>query len=122
VKAKLLRLLSVVGLVLAALASLDLTGYTALLPPAYAGKALAAGLIIAALRDLILAIGDVADDGKRNHSWQPLVVWMVVPLFLLALPSCSVRLGADGSKDATLDGPGAAQAVLAVGKVLADKP
>lgn len=122
VKAKLLRLLSVLGLILAALASLDLTGITAVLPPEYAGKALAAGLLIAALRDAVLMFGDLADDGKRNNSWHPVVAWLAVPVFLLAVPSCSVRLGADGSKDATLDGAGAAQAVLAVGKVLSDKP
>lgn len=70
-KAKLLRLLSVIGLILAALASLDLTGITAVLPPEYAGKALAAGLLIAALRDAVLMFGDLADDGKRNNSWRP---------------------------------------------------
>jgi hypothetical protein len=57
VKAKLLRLLSVVGLILAALASLDLTGITAVLPPEYAGKALAGGLAIAALPDAVLMSG-----------------------------------------------------------------
>lgn len=88
VKAKLLRLLSVLGLIFAALASLDLTGITAVLPPEYAGKALAAGLLIAALRDAVLMFGDLADDGKRNNSWQPVVAWLAVPVFLLALPSC----------------------------------
>lgn len=81
-------MLSVLGLILAALASLDLTGITAVLPPEYAGKALAAGLAIAALRDAVLMFGDLADDGKRNNSWQPLVAWLAVPVFLLALPSC----------------------------------
>lgn len=88
VKAKLLRLLSVLGLILAALASLDLTGITAVLPPEYAGKALAAGLLIAALRDTVLMFGDLADDGKRNNSWHPVVAWLAVPVFLMALPSC----------------------------------
>ena len=73
---------------------------------------MAAGLAIAALRDAVVMFGDLADDRKRNNSWQPLVAWLAVPVFLLALASCSVRLGADGSKDATLDGAGAAQAVL----------
>jgi len=89
-KTKLLRLLSVLGLILAALASLDMTGYTAILPAAYAGKALAAGLFIAAIKDFIFVIGDLVDDGKKNNSWSPVVAWMLAPLCLLMLcPSCA---------------------------------
>jgi hypothetical protein len=86
-KTKLLRLLSVIGLILAAVASLDITGITAVLPPEYSGKALAAGLIAAALKELIFAIGDLADDGVRNSSWHPIIAWMLLPAFLF-LPSC----------------------------------
>lgn len=88
-KTKLIRLLSVVGLILAALASLDITGFTSVLPAESAGKALAAGLMAAALKDFVFAIGDLADDGKRNNSWSPAVAWMLAPLCLFMLcPSC----------------------------------
>lgn len=120
-KTKLLRILSVIGLILAAIASLDLTSVTALLPAASAGKILAAGLGLAALKDFVFAIGDLADDGKRNNSWHPLVLWFIVPACLIALPSCSVKLGADGSKEATLDGQGFGAAVAGAAKVIAQK-
>lgn len=121
-KTKLLRTLSVIGLILAAIASLDLTSVTALLPRDHAGTVLAAGLIIASLKDFIFVIGDLADDGKRNNSWVPLLAWLLVPLCLLGgLCSCSVKLGADGSKEATLDGQGFGAAVAGAAKVIAQK-
>jgi len=87
-RTKLLRLLSVVGLILAALASLDMSGFTSILPAETAGKALAVGLMAAAIKDFVFAIGDLADDGKRNNSWTPAVAWILAPLCLLMLTSC----------------------------------
>ena len=120
-KTKALRLLSALGLILAAVASLDLTGFLSVLPPDMSGKVLAVGLLLGAAKELVFAIGDIADDGKRNNSWVPLLLMALVPLCLLALPSCSVRLGADGSKEATLDGQGAATAIMAAGKIIVEK-
>jgi hypothetical protein len=128
VKTKLLRLLSFLGLILAALASLDLSGFTALLPPAHAGKALAAGLVVASLKDLVFAIGDVADDGKRNGSWVPLLAWLMLPLGLLALPSCmattrTTTIYPDGRKvieETTAPAPGSVETAGALATTAAE--
>lgn len=116
-KTKLLRLLSFLGLILAALASLDLTGFTAMLPPAHAGKALAAGLVVASLKDLVFLLGDLTDDGKRNGSWVPLLAWLMLPLCLLALPACmattrTITIYPDGRKvieETTAPAPGSVE-------------
>lgn len=39
----------------------------------------------------------------------------------IVLSSCAVKMGADGSKEVTIDGVGAAVAVKTVGEVLHDK-
>ena len=121
-KAKILRFLAAIGLLLAAVATLDLSAFTDILPPEYQAKALAIGLMLPAIKELVFIVGDLADDGKRNGSWVPILTALLAVGALLSLPACSVHLGADGSKDASIDGAGAAQAVLAVGKVIADKP
>lgn len=99
-KTKLLRLLSFLGLILAAIGAIDLNGLVAVLPPTTAGYFFAAGLVAAALKDAILIVGDFADDGQRNQSFKIQVLVLFLGMgCLLFLPSCV-------TSDATVTAPG----------------
>lgn len=73
-----------------------LGAYLDLLPVEYAKIG---GLILAAvlgLKEIVLIIGDIADDGKRNGSFKVPPVPLVLAFVLPVLASCATRT--DGTK------------------------
>lgn len=87
-KANLLRFIAALGLILASIATLDLSAFTAILPPEYQAKALALGLMLPAIKEIIFIIGDLADDGKRNGSWVPVLTALLAVTALMFCPGC----------------------------------
>jgi hypothetical protein len=116
-KTKLLRILSFIGLIIAALGAIDLNGLVSILPADTAGYVLAAGLILSAVKEIVLVVGDVADDGQRNGSFKLPLIVLFCSLLCLALPGCVTSRTTITSPDGTVtvtesSGPdaGAAQA------------
>ena len=69
-KVPFLRLLTAVGSALSAVALLDLTGVANVLGPGLSNYLLAAGPIALALKELVVGVGDILDDGKANRSFK----------------------------------------------------
>ena len=87
-----LRILTAIGAVVSVL--LGLAAYEDMLPASVAVWAAGATAILAALKQLIEAVGDVLDDGVRNHSFKVgLIATALLPLLLC---HCSTR--ADGTR------------------------
>lgn len=79
-----------IGLAAAAVAAADLNGLTSVLPPEVAKWVLSAGLFAAALKNGILFVGDLLDNGKQDGSFKLQAVALpFLALAALTLPSCS---------------------------------
>ena len=99
-----LRLLTAAGSVLSTLALLDLGGVAPLFGVEAARVLLAAGPASLALKEVVVVIGDLLDDGTPNKSFRIglLLLLLALPLLLL-LPSCSTPPQVTGTL-ATKDG------------------
>ena len=92
-----LRFLTFLGSGMSTLAALDLAGIAQLFDPTMAKYLLAAGPAALAVKELVVVLGDLFDDGKPNQSFK-------VGLFCLAmgvltvpfLASCSTLSGGAG--------------------------
>jgi hypothetical protein len=80
-----LRFLTAVGSTLSAVAALDLSGVANLFEPGVSQYLLAAGPAALALKELVVVLGDIFDDGKPNKSFK-------LGLFALALALLMVPL------------------------------
>jgi len=90
VKTKLLSYLAAAAAFLTALGALDLTGVLPLLPDNVAGGLTIALPLFATIVHLIKALGDAADDGKINGSFQCAPLMFVLALVVsLAATSCT---------------------------------
>lgn len=69
-RTQLLRVLSMAGSFLASVAAADMTGIASLIPNEWNGWLLAVGLMAASLKQFIMIVGDIIDDGKRNKSFK----------------------------------------------------
>lgn len=113
-KVPFLRILTAVGSGLSALALLDLSGVANVLDPRLAGYLLAAGPIALALKELVVGVGDLLDDGKANKSFKlPLVLLLLALIFMPIFASCTLDAAAGR---ATLDAD--AETVRAVNEFL----
>jgi len=93
-KTNLLRSLTALFAVCSFIAGLG--AYLEILPVEYAKIG---GLILAAVlgvKEIVVIIGDIADDGQRNGSFKVPPVPLVLAFFLPLLASCSMRV--DGTK------------------------
>jgi hypothetical protein len=85
-----LRFLTFVGSGLSTLAALDLTGVASLLDPGMANYLLAAGPAALAVKELVVVLGDLFDDGKPNQSFKlGLFCFAMAVLTLPFLSSCT---------------------------------
>lgn len=86
-----LRFLTFLGSGLSTLAALDLTGVANLLDPETAKYLLAAGPAALAIKELVVVLGDLFDDGKPNQSFKiGLFCFAIMAALLLPfLTSCS---------------------------------
>jgi hypothetical protein len=85
-----LRFLTFLGSGLSAMAALDLTGVASLLEPGMAKYLLAAGPAALALKEIVVVIGDLFDDGKPNKSFKlGLFCFAMAVLTLPFLASCA---------------------------------
>ena len=92
-----LRLLTAVGSALSAVALLDLTGVAKVLDPGLSNYLLAAGPVALALKELVVGIGDILDDGKPNKSFKVGLLLIVLALVLIPLlPPCAELQGVSG--------------------------
>lgn len=98
-----LRFLTFVGSGLSTLAALDLTGVASLLEPGMSKYLLAAGPAALAVKELVVVLGDLFDDGKPNKSFKiGLFCFAMAVLTLPFLSSCAMPPGITGefiSKD-----------------------
>ena len=98
-----LRFLTFIGSGLSTLAALDLTGVASLLEPGMAKYLLAAGPAALAVKELVVVLGDLFDDGKPNKSFKiGLFCFAMTVLTLPLLASCATPPGITGefiSKD-----------------------
>lgn len=116
-KATLMRYLTAFFALLAFVGGLG--AYLDMLPVEYAKIG---GLVLAAvlgLKEIVMIIGDIADDGKRNHSFKPgvnAVLLFLLPAMLgMGLSSCATR--PDGTKTfLALDASQWSQVGVAAGK------
>jgi hypothetical protein len=92
-----LRFLTFLGSGMSTLAALDLAGIAQLFDPTMAKYLLAAGPAALAVKELVVVLGDLFDDGKPNQSFK-------IGLFCLAmgiltvpfLPSCATSPAVTG--------------------------
>jgi hypothetical protein len=98
-----LRFLTFVGSGLSTMAALDLTGVASLLEPGMAKYLLAAGPAALAVKELVVVLGDLFDDGKPNKSFKiGLFCFAMAVLTIPFLSSCATPPGITGefiSKD-----------------------
>ena len=98
-----LRFLTFLGSGLTTIAALDLTGIADLLDTDKAHYLLLAGPAALALKELVVVIGDLLDDGKPNKSFKiGLFCFAVAVLTVPFLSSCTTLPGVTGefiSKD-----------------------
>jgi hypothetical protein len=101
-----LRFLTFVGSGLSTLAALDLTGVASLLDPGMAKYLLAAGPAALAVKELVVVLGDLFDDGKPNKSFKVgLFCFAMAVLTVPFLASCATPPAVSGefiSKDGRL--------------------
>jgi hypothetical protein len=101
-----LRFLTFLGSGLSTLAALDLTGVASLLDPEMAKYLLAAGPAALAIKELVVVLGDLFDDGKPNKSFKlGLFCFAMAALTLPFLTSCTASPAVTGefiSKDGKL--------------------
>ena len=85
-----LRFLTFLGSGLSTLAALDLTGVANLLEPEMAKYLLAAGPAALAVKELVVVLGDLFDDGKPNKSFKIGVFCIAMAVLTLPfLASCA---------------------------------
>ena len=98
-----LRLLTAVASGLSTLAALDLAGIAQLFDPATAKYLLAAGPAALAVKELVVVLGDLFDDGTPNKSFKVGVFCFALALLTIPfLASCATPPGITGefiSKD-----------------------
>jgi hypothetical protein len=98
-----LRFLTFLGSGLSTLAALDLTGVASLLEPGMSKYLLAAGPAALAVKELVVVLGDLFDDGKPNKSFKiGLFCFAMALLTVPFLSSCATPPGITGefiSKD-----------------------
>jgi hypothetical protein len=98
-----LRFLTFLGSGLTTIAALDLTGIANLLDPGRAQYLLIAGPAALAVKELVVVLGDLFDDGKPNKSFKiGLFCFAMALLTLPLLSSCTALPGVTGefiSKD-----------------------
>jgi hypothetical protein len=101
-----LRFLTFIGSGLTTIAALDLTGIANLLDQGRAQYLLLAGPAALSLKELVVVLGDLFDDGKPNKSFKlGLFCFAMAVLTLPFLSSCAVPPGVAGefiSKDGVL--------------------
>ena len=91
------RFLTFIGSGLSTLAALDLTGVASLLDPGVAKYLLAAGPAALAVKELVVVLGDLFDDGKPNKSFKiSLFCFAMAVLTLPFLSSCSTQPAVTG--------------------------
>lgn len=92
-----LRFLTFLGSSLSAMAALDLTGVASLLEPGMAKYLLAAGPAALAVKELVVVLGDLFDDGKPNKSFKiGLFCFAMALLTLPLLSSCATPPSVSG--------------------------
>jgi hypothetical protein len=98
-----LRFLTFLGSGLTTIAALDLTGIANLLDPGKAQYLLIAGPAALAVKELVVVLGDLFDDGKPNKSFKVGVFCFAMAVLTLPfLASCTTPPGITGefiSKD-----------------------
>ena len=98
-----LRFLTFVGSGLTTLAAIDLSGFANLLDPQKAQYLLIAGPAALALKELVVVLGDLFDDGKPNKSFKiGLFCFAMTLLTIPFLSSCTTPPAVTGefiSKD-----------------------
>ena len=92
-----LRFLTFLGSGMSTLAALDLAGIAQLFDPTMAKYLLAAGPAVLTVKELVVALGDLFDDGKPNKSFK-------VGLFCLALGVLTVPFLASCAKPPAVTG------------------
>jgi hypothetical protein len=95
-RVQVLRVIAAAGMILAALAAADLTGVANILPDPYAGWVLAGGLMASGLKQVLLIIGDLMDNGKQDGSFKIPVILLLGCLACLCLTSCALSVTEDG--------------------------
>ncbi|MCW1917054.1 hypothetical protein OJ996_25920 [Luteolibacter sp. GHJ8] len=90
-----LAFISTLAAVASAIGGADLAGFVSLLPENWAAFCAVALPVVAAFKHFLDIFGDYADDGKRNHSFNPtlklvpIVMWLTLGVLALPLCSCS---------------------------------
>jgi hypothetical protein len=92
-----LRFLTAVGSTFSAVAALDLSGVANLFEPGVSQYLLAAGPAALALKELVVVLGDIFDDGKPNKSFKLGLLGVVLALLMVPfLGSCAGPLPISG--------------------------
>ena len=99
-----LRFLTFIGSGLSTLAALDLTGVASLLDPGMAKYLLAAGPAALAVKELVVVLGDLFDDGKPNKSFKIGLFCFAMALLTFPLLSSCTTLPAIFGEFITKDG------------------
>lgn len=91
-----LRVLSMIGLLAASIGTADMTGIITLLPEEWGPWLISAGLFAASIKQGVLWIGDLLDNGKQDGSFKIGLWLMLVAVSVLLLSSCGMQVTADG--------------------------
>jgi hypothetical protein len=100
-----LAFIATVAAVLSAIGGADLAGFISLLPDSWASAFAVALPALAAFKHFLDIFGDIADDGKRNNSFNPTLKVLPVLLWLtlgvlsfgtLACKGLSLQVTPDG--------------------------
>lgn len=88
-KAKAIRSIAAIVKWLSLITSFSALPVVALLPPQYSAYITFAFILTSTVKDSLISMGDVIDDGKRNNSFTvPVIIGAL--MLLTFLPSCSV--------------------------------
>lgn len=89
---KFLKVLAILAAILTAISGIDVSGFADVLPDEWRPVLGAVITGSGVLSIFLIQIGDIADDGRKNGSfkpWEPMLFWLLLPVALLCLPSCS---------------------------------
>lgn len=97
-KAKFLRLLTAIFAI--ATAILGFAHYAELLPPQYAVVVGLITSVMLATKEIVVIVGDIADDGQRNHSFKPDGKGFLALLFICGLSGLMIGCTTSQQQDA----------------------
>lgn len=96
-RVQLLRLLSMLGLLAASLGTADFTGLLPILPEGWDKWLVTIGLFAASIKQGILWLGDLLDNGKQDGSFKLPLLLLLCVSSLFIFSSCMVGIDGQGN-------------------------